>query len=514
MARSWVGSDRGGQPTLMAAHVADMLPVDHRVWRILELVGRFDLSAFVAAYRSDGWGRPPFDPRVMVALLVYCRSKGLLSGRAVAAACHDDLGARLITGNRFPDRSTVDRFLDVHGAAIGGLLAQTLRLADAEGLIDVSVVAGDGTKIVANAAMGATVTEAELIEEIAVLRQRLDTAVAAGAAAGGPVPRQPALFAAPGDGAAGGGEVAPAGSARQVRTLQRLLRSRQATLAYLREHPNTDLTDWADRLERDQQRISDAGDRLTALRDHLQAKHQRRAEREAAGARIAGGKPVPVEEHLHVRRARDAVQQAITRAETTAAARPATARVNTTDPASQIMPGKHDGYDQRHNLQALATRNQLILAVTLHPSSNDKRALGALLIAARDNLDQAGITTPIGVALFDNGYASHANFTAEHPVEILLVAVEKEARQTQRLLDGTSTAARSWQDMTELLNQPEHRKLYRERGAIIEPVFAQLFATFDRAVNHRGVNAGTELHLWAVTHNLRKIARQTQRPPG
>ena len=63
---------------------------------MLELVGELDLSAFAAAYRGDGRGRPPYDPRMMLALVVYCRGKGICSGRGIEAACHDDLGARVI----------------------------------------------------------------------------------------------------------------------------------------------------------------------------------------------------------------------------------------------------------------------------------------------------------------------------------------------------------------------------------------------------------------------------------
>jgi transposase len=61
---------------------------------VLELVGELDLSAFTAAYRADGRGRPPYDPKMMIALIVYCRGKGIGSGRGIAAACYDDLGAR------------------------------------------------------------------------------------------------------------------------------------------------------------------------------------------------------------------------------------------------------------------------------------------------------------------------------------------------------------------------------------------------------------------------------------
>lgn len=60
---------------MLAVDVRDLLPVGHAAFEFVELVRQFDLSAFTAAYRADGRGRPPFRPGVMVALLLYCRSK-------------------------------------------------------------------------------------------------------------------------------------------------------------------------------------------------------------------------------------------------------------------------------------------------------------------------------------------------------------------------------------------------------------------------------------------------------
>lgn len=237
---------------------------------------------------------------------------------------------------------------------------------------------------------------------------------------------------------------------------------------------------------------------------------------EANGAKIPGTRPVPVEQHVRVRQGRNALATAVAREAATAANRPTSARVNTTDPHSRIMPGKHDGFDQRHNIQALATKKQLILSIGAHDNPNDKRALVKLVLDGRANLDAAGITRSIGKALFDSGYASAENFTAELPVEPLLVAVEKEARQTERLNDGTSTAAQAWKSMAERFEDPNNRKLYKQRAGIIEPLFAQLFTRFGRYLNFRGECVETEPHLWAVGHNLRKIIRyrRKDRRPG
>lgn len=523
VSRSWIAGDAKGQPALLPVAAAALLPADHRVFDILALVGELDLRAFEAFYRADGRGRPPFHPRVMLALILYCRSKGLMSGRAVAGACYDDLGARLITGNRYPDRSTIDTFVRVHAAAIKGLLPQTLRLGYAEDLVDVSLVAGDGTKVLANAAMGATLTATDLLAQITDLQQQLAAAQKAWLQqiATNTDAAQPSLFtdtdtdAGAGAGLCGrpGGDNSAAGW-RKVCALTGMLRSRQSALAYLQAHPDTAVKDWTDRLERDQQRVLACTQRLAQTRAAVTAQYQRRQAAEANGVKFSGTKPVPVEEHSYVRRDRKALETATARAAATATQRPTTSKVNTTDPASQIMPGKHDGFDQRHNIQSLTTKNQFILAIGAHRSSNDKQALATLVYHGRANLDAANILDRIGTALFDNGYASEDNFTADLPVDLLLVAVEKEARQTRRLPQDTATTKPAWQIMTQRFEDPENRKLYKQRAAIIEPLFAQLFARFGRGLNLRGEQVDTELHLWAVTHNLLKISRHRHRHRG
>ena len=285
-------SDFGGQPAALALDVRDLLPRDHAAYVFIETVKQLDMSAFVAAYREDGRGRPPFDPRVMLALIMYCRSKGLMSGRDVAAACFDDLGARMITGNRYPDRSTVDRFLKTHSAAIVGLLAQTVRLGVEVGLVDLSVVAGDGTYLVANAAMGATLDEAGLVAQIAELEQQLATAEAAWhQSLDGDVAAPPILFGPDDEAPPGWSPSGDLKAYRRMRTLHIKLCRRRRAEQYLRSHPNTAVTDWRDRLRSDEARVLRNQQRLEQARADAKANIERRQAAEAAGVRLPGPKP-------------------------------------------------------------------------------------------------------------------------------------------------------------------------------------------------------------------------------
>jgi len=514
--RKWAGGDGYGQIEALPLDFRDALPEDHAAREFLKLAGELDLSAFEAKYRLDGQGRPPYPPKAMLALILYCLSKNLQSGRDIAKACVDDIGARLIMNNAHPDKAAINRFRKDHKAAIERVFPQTLRLGDAEGLADLSVVAGDGTKFVANAAMSATVDEPGLLTQITDLEKRLWRALEEWATLTGLPGREPAaetLFPGdlPGDLTGGTGGPEQVKAWRKVCTLRGVLGARRAALTHLRQNPGTAVTAWQEQVARDQRRVVACRERLEQARTGLAAAA---AERQAildSGGKIPGRRPVPVEEHIRVRRALSALETAIARATATAAQPPARDKVNTTDPFSRIMPGKHDGYDQRYNIQALACKNQFILAITIHDNPNDKQAMVDLLKAARANLDTAGITRPMETALFDNGYASESNFTTPVPVQLLLVAAEKECRQTGRLRDEIGNAASAWQNMADLLAEPANRDLYKRRSALIEPLFAQLFNRFGRNLTLRGENVETELYLLAITHNLLKIIRSRRK---
>jgi transposase len=529
MGRSWIGSVRGEQLAMVPLDFRDALPEDHAAWYFKSVADELDMSEFEAKYRADGVGRPPYSPKAMLAVITYCASKKTISSRALAAACRDDIGARAIMGNVFPNRTAFNRFKKSHAKAIAGLLAQTLRLGQAEGLVDITVIAGDGTKIAANAAMSAAADGPGLQAQIDALTARLEIAVrewtALVLADGSGIPG--VLFGEPDTMPAGQrgkhrGAGDPVTAWREVSTLRSVLGSREAAMTYLQEHPGAAHNDWTDRLERDQARVTACRERLEATRTDLTAAAAHREAITAPG-KEPRGHPVPVEKHIRVRRAVQALATATARAEATAKDRPRLEKVNTTDPRSRIMPSKHGGYDQNYNIQGMTCRNQFILAFTVHDSANDKQALAPLLDATRKNLDDAGITATIGTALFDSGYASERNIATTTTttttttgadtaiVDLLLISVERECRQTGRLTDGNSTAALAWKTMGDRLAEPANRELYKRRGAIIEPLFAQLFTCFGRNLTLRNENIETEIFLWAATHNLLKIKRARQK---
>jgi transposase len=71
---------------LLPPSVRDYVPEDHLSRLIVTLVREeLDLSAISGSYTS-GLGQPPFEPRMMTALLLHGYASGLYSSRRIARA--------------------------------------------------------------------------------------------------------------------------------------------------------------------------------------------------------------------------------------------------------------------------------------------------------------------------------------------------------------------------------------------------------------------------------------------
>jgi hypothetical protein len=77
----------------------------------------------------------------LIALFLYCYSKGIRSSRRIEQACFDDVGCRIITADRRIDHSTRARFIRRHRAALKQLFVQVLvACGHQQGLVNLAAV--------------------------------------------------------------------------------------------------------------------------------------------------------------------------------------------------------------------------------------------------------------------------------------------------------------------------------------------------------------------------------------
>ena len=134
------------------------------VMETLDKNGR--LQGFYERYRTDGWGRAAYHPKMMVKVLIYAYCHGITSSRRIARGLENDVGLRYLSANQQPDFRTIADFRKDNLDVIQGLHIEVLELCREAGLMKMGRVALDGRKVAGNAALARNRTRKALKAEV------------------------------------------------------------------------------------------------------------------------------------------------------------------------------------------------------------------------------------------------------------------------------------------------------------------------------------------------------------
>ena len=512
------------QVMLLPLDMREWLAPDHFVWFLLAVLEQLDVSGFEAARKRGGVGRQGFDPRMLLALLVYGYAQGQRSSRRIEELCATDVAYRVICAQDAPDHTTIARFRQAHDEAVASLFVQVLELAGQAGLGRVGVIAIDGTRVAANASWGKN-------RRRSWLREQVDEAMAE---AGRVDADEDVVFGA----GESGGRVDPGWVDPGTRTahIKAALERADEIVEGRDERSQARVEVWDQRVERAED--EHAAQRAAAEQRHRDYQQRRAAAERGSGPRPTGRPSPPPDEAATTRRAAATARWARERRDA-AAAKDAADReardpvVNVTDPESGWMPtGK--GWIQGYNAQLAVSEDQLVLGVHVTNATVDTDQFVSMLgLAARgaEALDRGRArrdapAQQIGQVLADAGYFSRQNLTAEGPDRLIAPAGRRrleeaaQAAQSATLADDVRGEATDGANcggaaddpaaaMKTRMRDPDQLAIYRRRGVIVEPVNGHLKDRHGlRQYLRRGAAAcQAETELATITANLLKIYR-------
>jgi transposase len=167
------------QILLLPPSLRDWLPEGHLAYFIADTIDQMDLSCFYGRYEGDGRRNQPFEPRMMVKILLYGYCSGVFSSRKMARKLVEDVAFRVLAAGNQPAHRTIAEFRQFHLAEFSQLFLEVLRLAGEAGMCKLGKIAVDGTKVNANASKHKAMSykrmkeeEARLTAEIGALMQR------------------------------------------------------------------------------------------------------------------------------------------------------------------------------------------------------------------------------------------------------------------------------------------------------------------------------------------------------
>jgi transposase len=437
---------------------AAKLPEGDLVFFLLDTVPQLNLRRFYAPYETETRGAPPFEPAMMVCLLLYAYCVGVFSSRKIALACERHLAFMAMVGQERPDFRTISDVRKQHLEAFTEVFVQVVRLAREAGLVKLGNVSTDGTKIQGNASRHKAMSYGYMNKEVERLREEIEALVTA--------------------------------AYQQDEAEDAVLGSRRGD-----ELP-AELARREDRLAT----IEAAMRRLEArAKTEADAERQRRAEAEAArqrtGQKRRGKAPKPV-----------------------ADAPTDTAQSNFTDPELHIMQTTNKGWEYCGNAQASVDEAcQIILACDVTDASNDKQQAEPMAQATLATLAQAGIALPKDAsdavhaipATLDNGYYSETAAQALEDLGFDPYMATGRQRHHGSEAEASAPPATAKERMAAKVRTPAGKALYARRKVIVEPVFGQIKEArgFRRFLLRGLEHIRGEWRLVCLTHNLLKIWR-------
>ena len=139
------------QKLLLPPDLRDWLPEGHLAYHVSDLVDGLDLTAFYAPYEGDGRRNAPYEPRMMVKVLIYGYATGVFSSRGMAKKLEEDVAFRMLAAGNFPAHRTISKFRRRHLEDFRKLFVEVVGLARELGLAKFGTLLIDGTKVRANA---------------------------------------------------------------------------------------------------------------------------------------------------------------------------------------------------------------------------------------------------------------------------------------------------------------------------------------------------------------------------
>ncbi len=162
------------QGLLLPSDMRDWLPEGHLAHHVSDLVEGLDLTAFYAPYEGDGRRKSPYEPRMMLKVLIYGYATGVVSSRGLARKLEEDVAFRVLAAGNFPSHRTLCEFRRRHLGDFKRLFVEVVRLAAETGVATFGKLSIDGTKVRANASKRKAMSYKRMREEEKRLQEEIE----------------------------------------------------------------------------------------------------------------------------------------------------------------------------------------------------------------------------------------------------------------------------------------------------------------------------------------------------
>jgi transposase len=151
--------------------------LEYAIHRLIE--ERIDTSSFDERYKNEETGRAAYDPKVLLKIILFAYSRGMLHSRPIERACKENITFMALSCGQCPDHSTIAGFVSSMGTEqITNLFTQVLLVCEEEGLLGGTHFSLDGLKLSSNASKEWSGKHSDLKKKHQNLKKKVSEAIA------------------------------------------------------------------------------------------------------------------------------------------------------------------------------------------------------------------------------------------------------------------------------------------------------------------------------------------------
>jgi transposase len=143
--------DYGQTKMLPVSYERQILPgtFEHTLSYLID--NKIDLSVFADRYKNDDGGAPAYDPAILLKIILFAYSKGIIYSRKIEALCRENVVCMALSADSTPHFTTIADFVSSLSGEITDIFRDVLLVCDEAGLIGKEMFAVDGVKLPSNA---------------------------------------------------------------------------------------------------------------------------------------------------------------------------------------------------------------------------------------------------------------------------------------------------------------------------------------------------------------------------
>jgi len=155
-----------GQGLFITVNLSEQIVPGTYEYTLTRLIdNKLDLTIFDSKYDNDYTGATAIEPRILLKIILYNYSMGIISSRKISKMCKENMVVKALAEDMEPHFTTISNFVSGMSGEIERIFSQILMVCNGMGLIKGKMFAIDGCRLPSNAAKEWSGTKKELKEK-------------------------------------------------------------------------------------------------------------------------------------------------------------------------------------------------------------------------------------------------------------------------------------------------------------------------------------------------------------